>query len=69
MTTYILSDIDASNSRTLSCDGVVIVKANFDTVLGVSALQLLLGAIAQSTQNVVVNEDGNVLVGDVGQLA
>ena len=69
MTTYILSDIDASNYRTLSCDGVVIVKANFDTVLGVSALQLLLGAIAQSTQNVVVNEDGNVLVGDVGQLA
>lgn len=69
MTTYILSDIDASNYRTLSCDGVVIVKANFDTELGVSALTLLLGAIAQSTQNVVVNEDGNILIGRLGAVA
>jgi hypothetical protein len=69
MTTYILSDIDAENYRTLSCDGAVIVKANFDNKLGVTALQLLLGAIAQSTQTVVVNEDGNVLIGDVRQLA
>jgi hypothetical protein len=68
MTTYILSDIDAENYRTLSCDGAVIVKANFDNVLGVTALQLLLGAIAQSTQTVVVNEDGNVLIGNIGQL-
>lgn len=68
MTTFILSNLDASSYRTLSCDGVTIVKANFETILGVRALQILLGSIAQSTQNVVINEGGEVLVGDVGQL-
>lgn len=68
MTTYILSGIDADNYRTLSCDGAVIVKANFDNKLGVTAMQLLLGAIAQSTRAVVVNEDGNVLIGSIDQL-
>ena len=68
MTTYTLSDLDDSGYRTLSLDGLMILKVNCATGLGVAALQIILAAIAHTKEIVVVDDHGKVLVGDVGQL-
>jgi hypothetical protein len=69
MTTYTLSFDADTNSHVLSCGSLHIATVSTDTLFGRNALRVIMDELAHNTRNTVVNENGLVIVGDVGQLA